>query len=294
MSSQLKDKKYFKNKIEIVIQNVTNATSTQNENITSVEINEEHDRNKEKINENVVDKYIQSIVKPMNIMDALFVCAKYSIRDDVITPNSRRYSAMSVSAAIILTVIVYIMFFMSPNTTGLDVLNYYFINIYDIILYFCGFFLDALTKIGQRLNNVAFVLKIQNVHRILNLNGSSFNCFIITNWACVIAINCFHLSWMCMYFFTFYKIGVANILTSYICIRFDMNIICAARNLKLLNKTLNSWMTELCRANFVNDAADDQYWEIIFQSYVDITQTFEIHEKSFHRQVGYLQHFGIM
>ena len=66
-----------------------------------------------------------------------------------------------------------------------------------------------------------------------------------------------------------------------------MNIVSAARNLKLVNKTLKAWMTKLYKAGLTNDVSDDGGWEIMFKSYVDIMKTFEIHEKTFHRQVGY-------
>lgn len=284
MASYTKGKNCFNNKIHVVIENIASDNGRQNEDTRSNETNE---LNENPQNENVVDKYLQSIFKPMNIMEALFVCTKYRIRDNVITPNSNLYCVMSVCATIILTAINYVMFFMTPNRTGLEVFEYFFLNIFDFILYFIGGFLDVLTKIGQRFNNVSFVLKIQNVHRILNLNGGSFSYFTMFNWACVIAINCFHFVWTWMYFFIFYEVGLANIISSYTCIRFDMNMICATRNLMLVNRTFKLWMAELRRSGFVSGVSDDRYWDSMFESYVDTLETFQILEKSVHRQVCY-------
>ncbi|CAH1640556.1 unnamed protein product [Spodoptera littoralis] len=76
-------------------------------------------------------------------------------------------------------------------------------DVYDYVLFSIGGFVNFFINIKQKYNNVLYVLKIQNVHRILKLNERCFKRSIIANWICVLAINCFHISWTLIYFFTF-------------------------------------------------------------------------------------------
>ena len=73
--SRSNHKNYLNNKINIVIENIESEISQQNKNNISDETNNPNDLNKNKPNENVLEKYMQSILKPINIIETLFFCA---------------------------------------------------------------------------------------------------------------------------------------------------------------------------------------------------------------------------
>ncbi|CAH1640555.1 unnamed protein product [Spodoptera littoralis] len=98
---------------------------------------------------------------------------------------------------------LYCMFFETKRNGGEETFEHLVLDIYDYTLVSIGGFINLFTNIKQKYNNVLYVLKIQNVHRILKLNERCFKRSIIANWICVLAINCFHISWTLIYFFTF-------------------------------------------------------------------------------------------
>ncbi|KAJ8709951.1 hypothetical protein PYW07_009317 [Mythimna separata] len=63
-----------------------------------------------------------------------------------------------------------------------------------------------------------------------------------------------------------------------------MSIIYATRSTKLVHNALKSWIEELRSLEFVDDVVDE-YWDRMFQSYVDVIQVFGIVEKTHHRLV---------
>ncbi|PZC79306.1 hypothetical protein B5X24_HaOG201003 [Helicoverpa armigera] len=235
--------------------------------------------------ENVVEKYLQRIFQPLDIMQAIFLSTKYKIRDNIITPIGRIYSFISISGEFGLMIVYYFLYIHTDIWT--DNINHFIFGVVDFILYFCGVLLNPLVNVIQKLNNVLLVLKLQNIHRVLNMNENYFKHIIISNWIFSFTVSNFQLLWLCGYYYAFYNIGVDNILTVYICIRFDMNVVYATRTIKLLCKSLEKWTEDLWRSGYFEDS-DDQYWDRMFEAFLDTIKAFHIIETIYQQTVGFL------
>ncbi|KAF9412170.1 hypothetical protein HW555_009243 [Spodoptera exigua] len=171
------------------------------------------------------------------------------------------------------------MFFETQNE---DNFEHFVMNVYDYVLFSIGGFVNFFINIQQKYNNVLYVLKIQNVHKILKLDETCFKRSIIYSWVCVIAINCFHICWTLIYYFCFNDIDILNTLAAYANIRFDVNLIYATWCLRLMTESLKFWTYGLQNSAYTNDALDNKHWyNTMFGCYVDITENFQIVEKTF-------------
>uniref|UniRef100_A0A2H1WBG5 Gustatory receptor n=1 Tax=Spodoptera frugiperda TaxID=7108 RepID=A0A2H1WBG5_SPOFR len=230
---------------------------------------------------NIIEPYLESILRPLNIIQNVFFCAKYRIKDHVIKPISRLYSAVSVIFYFLIKVYLYSSIFLTQNISGVDDFEYFFLNIYHFVIFSIGGLINVVVNIKQKYNNVLYVLKIQNVHRILKLDERCYNRTIISNWVCVLAINCFHIIWTFIYFFAFDDIDILNIMSGYMCIRFDFNGIYATRCLRLITESLKNWRRDLQMCAYTIDSRDESYWDAMFGCFIDITEVFQLIEKTF-------------
>ncbi|PZC77061.1 hypothetical protein B5X24_HaOG200710 [Helicoverpa armigera] len=232
--------------------------------------------------QNIIDKDLQSLLRPLNLMYILFGCAKYKIHDNKISPNSVIYNTISSITAIF---IFCISFYFMIGTFSLNFNGYIYINhlgkIYTYILLIVGCLSDLYTNIFQKSNYISFVMNIQNIYRSLNISGI-FRSYIFPNWVSVIALNCFHFTWMFYTFYAFQSLDHSFVFASYYCIVFDMNIVYAIRIMRLINKSLKYWLEDVeMSGRFVTES----YWNKMFETYIEILKTYQIIESTFQRTV---------
>ena len=238
----------------------------------------------------IIEKYLQSILKPFNIMQALFFCAKYKLEEDLIIQNSLSYYIRSAVGIIFYICGSFGVLFASTYTTYTkkhpDLML--FGNINDIVVFVSGILLDFYTNITQKRNNVLLVSSIQNVHSILKINGNIFKRFIIFNWIYVIALIVFHILWIFYYCSFFSGLSLSDIIESCLHICFDINIVYTAMVMKLNTKTVTVWVENVQNAKCNKD---ERFWNSYFKAYVEILKSYQLIETTVQKQVGLTESF---
>lgn len=229
----------------------------------------------------VIDENLQSMLKPLNMMQALILCAKYKIRDDVVTVNSIQYSVLSLIGLFIVAITcVYGASLDLSSETKADV------TVFDILHYvvsnglcFIGYLLNYYTNFKYRYDNALLLLKTQNANNILKFDSKKY---IRINWAAVVAMNCFYIFWMFYYSILFLQFRWWDMMTSYFEILFDINVIYASRLLNLLTHYLIVWVKNVKSSGFLGEMDNENYWSKIFNAFLEVFDVYQLLEKTFH------------
>lgn len=221
--------------------------------------------------ENVIDKYLLSILKPLNIALAVFACPKFKIKNGSIVSINTFHVVVLVFG--ILTSFIIFGFDMIYNEEN----GWEFITFATLLF---GLLLTCFTNITQRRNSVTMIIQIQKVYRLLKINPIKFRCFNICNWICVISIISFALILVTYFIYTHEKI---NIIASFVHIYiscFDINIFYSAIIMKLLEESLRKWVAdvhECFAANLMNDA----YLNKMYYTFMGIFEAYQMTETVF-------------
>lgn len=242
---------------------------------------------------NLVDKDVQSIFLPFNVLQAITLCPKYRIKDNFITPNSLSSNISSLIATIIIIFLhIYrfnILYYASdtPETMKNSL-------IFVLCYYSVGHVIFYINSVRHSNRNVILVLTFQKIFRFLN-NASAKHTKRFTEWNWVIVFSILSTLPVVSFIFISYFWYVMNaplhhliILTS---VAFDVSKIYAIRLLKLFEIKVNSWNEQA--ANVENFEHDDEELlnQKLFEAFVDIMRCFEIFQTSFRHLVSRIFRF---
>lgn len=224
---------------------------------------------------NVVDKDIQSVLFPLNLMQYLTFCPKCCIRNNTISPNNIFSTCISFVGTLSFIAFYVFCSYLTFNlqSFAFNVLSHYF----DCIFYSFGFAMNFFVAFMHTNNFVKFVLILQRIHRCLN-TGDCFKKFIKMNRIFIIL------------FFNYYAIsffpGVIQLqlplpilCICWLLIIFDFNIIYATQVMKLLVKEVVLW-----NINVMNPQESDYGSprnNKFFKSFVDILECYELYKRCF-------------
>ena len=235
-----------------------------------------------------VDKDVQSMFLPFNLMEYITFCPKYTIKDNFITPNSlKSYLISMIGTFIMILVFIYrtYMIFFYYDCYGRNfTLNY--IACFDCIFYCFGFIMNFVHGIILTRKSIKFVFTFQKVHRFLN-NDTSVSQFIIWNWISIIGYTFGHT----VFFITFCVFTGEPyylILSLVICVLLDLNMIYATRGITLLKNKVVLWNVKAMQTQEMKDTNSKNYSKEMFQAYVDILKCYNIHKFCFQRIVSTL------
>ena len=237
--------------------------------------------------DNFVDKDIQSMLLPLNLMQNMLFYPKYRIKDNFIYPNSMVLKLVSFCVMIFsITFYCYHIYDHHFNTNLRQYLNISYITSYfDLILYSIGFVINYNINVLQTNANISFVMNIQKVHRFLN-EKPLYKRFVIWNWisSMVIFGNFIFIIVYC------YKIGessIASCLNSISLLCLDLNYISAIRYIKLLSNKVDLWNNQTQILQQMDHSEIEIYCKKMFQAYVNILESYEIYKNSFQYTVRY-------
>lgn len=203
----------------------------------------------------LIDKDVLLMLKPLNMMESLFLCAKYKIRDDMVLANNSYYRLVSLfGLLIIITLHLYALWFDvrfgNLGRLGSIVQMCYIVNAIFIAV---GFLLNHYLTLKHRYNNVLLLLKLHNAHRIINVDARK--CM-KTNWVILVLLNCFFFLWL-FYFWSTFDIHCWDIITTYSTILFDINVLYASRLLSILKLYLEMWIKHASKPGYIGDDNHD-------------------------------------
>lgn len=224
---------------------------------------------------NVIDKDIQSMLRPLNILQTVCLCPKYCIKNNAIFPNSRLSNIISLCGTI--CVISLFLCRLIIFDLNLPYLHFVFIGLcYDFCFYSAGFILNYFLTKTQVHKNIIFVLTIQSIHRFFN-NKRYLRTFTLVNWLFILWVFGMYM----FIFYTFYVTTYMHTLVSLSLFCFDINIIYATRCIALLIDLVDLWNREISRPQLMRDMDMKQYCTEIFQTYDAILSAYDTLKSTF-------------
>lgn len=223
------------------------------------------------VNDNVIGKELQSILKPLNLIQALFVCAKYKLKNDRITPNTLKYNLASVLTTVINLSLLLHTTFAAPS---LDSLLY-------IMIAMIGLGLNCYISITESENSVLLVIKIENVLKAVK--SKNIRQFLFYNWSCIIGL---HISMfiLILYYSFFNMINYLELFNDYSLITFDVNILYAGILIKIVWNSLKLWLKELQQLEADSRSGNDvdsNYWNDKFETFMNIIEAYQLIDRTF-------------
>ena len=224
---------------------------------------------------NKLDKDVQGIVQPFNIMFSLILSSKYKIRNGYITPCDKKYQILLFLIVFVFKVLsVYNMFNDGDGETS----EYYYNRAYLISFFsflFC-YLLIIFSNLFQSHSNISLILKIQEIHRKSSLNARSF---IITNW---ILFPCGLLYYLLPLIFCYtirghiyfadFSVDLQNFAN-------NLNMVYNIRLMALLTMYLEEWVTNVLRMN--NEEENVENRQQMFVLYQNILEAYKLQTKIF-------------
>ncbi|PZC77094.1 hypothetical protein B5X24_HaOG200744 [Helicoverpa armigera] len=244
---------------------------------------------------NRIEEDLQAILRPLNFMENIFLCAKYSIRRQYITSNSRIYNFFRVFCIILNRcfhtnqIIDWNITVWNERNTTLHFYSTLCVSISGFIgymLYLTGDSVSTVSNIVLSRYNILLALKIQCALSSLRINRSQVTGIIICSWCCVIISNIYSISWVIFYCCYYGNINIVTIVTAYASISYEISVAYAFILIKLTDKLLQQWINE-CRALSLEDSENVENVDKLFIVYCDIQEIYMIIEKTFQHLVSF-------
>ncbi|PZC77048.1 hypothetical protein B5X24_HaOG200697 [Helicoverpa armigera] len=194
---------------------------------------------------NFVDKDVQTMLWPLNLIENILLCPKYCIKNNIIKFNSLTCILVSVIGFIICESLrLYRIYNLHFDYFTRNFNNIKYIMAYvDFVLFSFGFFIVYFVNIFHMKYNVLFVLKFQNIHRFLN-EKKYFMRYIIFYRISVVIIPIFFTG-VILYSFLRHSVTVMDCICAISLICFDTNYVYAIRMMKLLKSKVDLWNIQI-------------------------------------------------
>lgn len=237
---------------------------------------------------NKVGEDLQTVLKPVNLMQKILFCAKYSIRNNVITAKSYLYIILRIIIVFLFRCISVDFEFISFKSleNDLRMLYTFLCCSTDIILYVTGDFLDSLSIISHSRHNILLVLNIQYLFNVLQIKGEDLKSLVFCSWVYIIILNMFSISYILFYIFVSLNWSVIEVIMAYMTIVFDVNIVNALILLKLIRHIIRTWIRRVENSRSVGRLEHGEL-RTILDCYQTIQESYIIIVKVFRLMVGF-------
>ena len=197
---------------------------------------------------NQVDKKVQQIFFPLNLMQILLLNPMYHIKNNFIYPNNCFNKFMLVSSAVFFVTIYFFCLLevmLDDNFLRYCSVNFLiFTSTFEVHFKSFGFIMNSTIHFIYSKKSVLFVLYFQEVHRFLS-NSADIKRSIISNWISVASIFMFFFMIVTYDNIFFYKPPWNMILFKLILATQDSNLIYIIRLMRLLTDAVKLWNIQL-------------------------------------------------
>ena len=233
-----------------------------------------------KLPNNLLEKEIKAVVYSFNFPLNLFLTSKYSVRNNHIYPNGRKYQSIAFCRMFIMNVMTfYLMSHITLSFSKTKRLVTYLVAVSVVIYFFInaiGFTTMLILDFMHRNNNISLILKIQTIHK--SIGSSNISSYVTWNWISSITIIFINVTIFLMYYFAWVYTDFARFIFGLICeimlTVYDIDIIIATRIIILLKKYLDDWTKDISRMN--DEQENDKHCYEMFGIYQNILQTFDL------------------
>lgn len=228
---------------------------------------------------NRLEKDIQKILYPMHLVLSFFFLSKYSVKDDYITPQGKKF--------------YFVAFFCLSFLYGLSINRLFFgeledtmgINNNDIVtitfafffIFFCaGFTILFILNIVHRDININIILLIQNIYKDLNFSGS-LSKVVRWNWITILSAIIMNIFLNFLYSGIFNEFKWDDLVLEMIFIAIDINLVHGILVILLLRKFLEKWIEDVLG----NKNSGENTCIHLFGIYRNILEAYNIFKKIF-------------
>lgn len=227
------------------------------------------------ISNHAVDKDVQSILLPLNLIQHIMLCPKYRIKNNLIYPNSYFSNFIStIGTLVFILIFLYRLYIVSLIKDNLGRTTFiYLISYFDFIYYSFGFVINFVIGLIYSDKSIQFVLTFQKVQRFLN-DETNFRRYVIFNW---IFIMLTFGTYLIVFTYFCIQLSFEYMFYAYFLLIFDLNIVCAIRIFNLLENKVILWNIRILRFHEI-ERTDPSYGKKLFQAYFNILKCYEIHK----------------
>ncbi|PZC77081.1 hypothetical protein B5X24_HaOG200731 [Helicoverpa armigera] len=223
---------------------------------------------------NLLDKDVQSIFFPLNLMHYIVFCPKYTIKNNFIIPTSFIVKLISILGTLVFISVTlyrnYYLFFYQESVTISPFM--YYSSYYDALFYSFGFSMNCLFGIFKSELIIRSIMTFQNIHRYLN-NESNTRRNIILNWTYVIVT---FVGYFSIYTYFYSQLSNSyNLTNAFFLVSFDINAVLAIRSLNLLEDKISLWNVSICKNQELENVNDRNYAKKMYQAYVNVLECYE-------------------
>lgn len=253
-----------------------------------IEINmDKNHRVKTSVNNNFIDKDVQSVFFPLNLIPNIILFPKYRIKDNHIRPNSLLTNVVSFIATVVIVIFLYgrVSDLHNHPTIRSSSATAYGTAFIGFIINSIGFIINYILNLKHSRCNIMFVVKFQQIHRFLN-NKTDFKFFIVRNWILIM---------LTLVFYFCYAISISTLLQypiyksfyGFISIYCDANIIYAIRLLMLLTHKIDLWKVEVQNLQQKENGSHKDYCTKMLEAYQNILHCYVLYKSSFQFMVSF-------
>lgn len=244
---------------------------------------------------NVIEKDLQSVLRPLNFIQHCFICSKYTIRDNFITSNSLKYNLFGLICALFYRGCLLYDFGFIAYLNWYTFLITLFLRVgYQNLTLAIGYLLHFVCNILYGNDNVVLIVNVQNLIRTFKLERKHLKCFIIFNWFWVLFLNIVFISQNFRHFIIIdlKNFNIHDVIGYIPSILLDINIVYAIFFINLLKKLLTVMIEELVRSTVrVINTRRRSHWTEFYNSFAKILETYELFQKTFRLLVSFVIFF---
>lgn len=230
-----------------------------------------------------IDKNIQSILLPLNLLHNIMLCPKYAITNNNIHPNSLKFKLIGLCAAVFYSVIIgYRTYEYHSNELLRSNFNFaYTLTYFDILFYTYSHFMNFILSVMQTKRNIIFVLNYQKVHRFFD-TSTYFPSIQFWNWFSVLLIIIWHV--VLLGANVSFGLPLYFVVVDTITLTFDVNVIYAIRLIRILKNNvalMNSKIKSLCDVQ-----ADQKLCNKLWKTYRNLLKCYDYYKGSYQQTVS--------
>ncbi|PZC77802.1 hypothetical protein B5X24_HaOG200684 [Helicoverpa armigera] len=227
---------------------------------------------------NKLDKDVQRILKPFNIILTIFFSSKFKIRNGYITPCDKKLHIILFICVIFLNAwSVYEMRVYISGKASI-IINSQIIFSFLLIICFFTYFILIFSNIAYCQSNILLIYTIQDIHRAMR-NSSSFKNYITWNWITILICICFDILIMSSYCMLLSKIHIFSVSTLYLNMASEINVFYCIRVLAFLIMSLEEWIENVLVVK--SDDYCEEYCGKLFKVYQDIIKAHKLLQNCF-------------
>lgn len=237
---------------------------------------------------NYLEKDLQEVLVPLNLMQHFCFSSRCVIQDNFITPKNMKSIIISIIGTVAFGIIF--MFKLVPlYMTSDHSLNIFFLRIsqFDVLFYISGLILNIVLTIYQSPNIVAMILKICDVHYVLN-DEKELKKVKIMNWV-MFGLLVYTYGTDLIYYLM-RRMNAVYIMCVMILWSFDANLLYARGVVALIGHKLDLWTREIKKYAEMDSNDNDESKDRlkVINSYFDIVDAFNLFKNVFQVMVSIL------